>query len=192
MTEPAPSVAPRPDPETFRRLVERYQGLVFQYVFQVVRDYHLTEDLSQEVFFKVYRSFHAYDPRYVLSTWLLRVAHNHTIDHLRKRRLATVSIDERQKGTGAPLSEAIADPEPETAKVVEARRTEAAVREVIDGLPPEQRGLLALRFLEGRKMEEIAYILDLPLGTVKSRLNRARAVLQRRMGRLGYEEGSNP
>lgn len=178
---PEGATAREPDPEFFRGLVEQYQGLVFKYVYQIVRDYHLTQDLSQEVFLKVYRRFHTYDARHLLSTWLLKVAHNHAVDHLRKRRVATVSMERGVGEGGQPLVDSLPQAQPDALRLVERRDQRSIIRNTIYSMPPDQRGVLVLRYLEGRKLEEIAYILGLPLGTVKSRINRARQVLQARL-----------
>lgn len=167
--------------EFFESLVRQYQGLVYQYVFQMVRDFHLTQDLSQEVFLKVYRNLSRYDSRYLLSTWLLRIAHNHTVDYLRKKRVETVSMEQPAPATGAPLLESLPDQGPFPSEIVARRQRRRWIQETIYSMPLEARGILVLRYLEGKKLEEIAYILDLPLGTVKSRINRARSTLQRRL-----------
>lgn len=172
-----------PDPGEFEGLVRRYQGLIFQHVHQMVRDYHLTQDLSQEIFLKVFRRLSSYDPRYVFSTWLLRVAHNHVLDHWKKRRVKTVSIEQPIRAGETTLAESLPQRRPTPGEVVERRDGRRRIRAAIYDLPLEQRGVLILRFLEGRKIDEIAYILDLPPGTVKSRLHRARLELQGRLDR---------
>lgn len=180
-TDPNPARAAPPAPADFEVLIRDYQALVFRYVYQLVQDHHLTEDLSQEVFLKAYRSFDGYDPRYVFSTWLLRVAHSYVIDHLRKSRLTTVSLEQPVGESGLPLGDSLPQAGPEPGEQLAERDMVTRVRKVIDGLPLEVRGVLVLRFIEGRKLEEIGYILDLPVGTVKSRLNRARTTLRERL-----------
>lgn len=170
-----------PDPDFFRQVVEQYQGLVFKYVHQLVRDHHLTQDLSQEVFLKVFRRFETYDPRHTLSTWLLRIAHNHVLDHLKKRKLRTVSIEQPTGATGVPLMEVLPRAQPDALQVVEARDRKERIKRAIDAMPVDQRGVLVLRYLEGRKLQDIAYILGVPIGTVKSRIQRARAGLQQKL-----------
>lgn len=174
-----------PEPAVFDALVERYQRVVFRYVFHLVRDFHLTQDLSQEVFLKVYRRFHTYDARHLLSTWLLRVAHNHTVDYLRQRRLPTVSMEAAAPGSEVPLRDALPGKAADAAELVVDRAQGEAVERTIEAMPLEHRSVLLLRFAEGRSYEEISFILGVPKGTVKSRINRARAHLQRSLARRG-------
>lgn len=177
-----------PLPGDFEELVDRYQDLVFQYVHQMVRDHHLTEDLSQEIFLKVYRKFSSYDPQYLLSTWILRVAHNHVVDHLRRRRVPTVSMQQPTGSGEGTLADSLPQRRPEPAELIERRDGRRRLREAIYSMPLEQRSVLVLRFLEGRKLEEIAYISNLAVGTVKSRLARARAELRGRLDRSRRRE----
>jgi RNA polymerase sigma-70 factor (ECF subfamily) len=177
-----------PLPEDFEELVDRYQALVFQYVHQMVRDHHLTEDLSQEIFLKVYRKFSSYDPSYLLSTWILRVSHNHVVDHLRRRRVPTVSMQQPTGEGEGTLADSLPQRRPEPGELVERRDGRRRLREAIYAMPLEQRSVLVLRFLEGRKLEEIAYISNLALGTVKSRLARARSELRERLDRSRRRE----
>lgn len=172
-----------PLPEDFEELVGRYQDLVFQYVHQMVRDHHLTEDLSQEIFLKVYRKFSRYDPTYLLSTWILRVAHNHVVDHLRRRRVPTVSMEQPTGQGEGTLADSLPQARPEPAEMVERRDGRRRLQEAIYSMPLEQRSVLVLRFLEGRGLSEIAYISNLAVGTVKSRLARARSELRGRLDR---------
>lgn len=170
------------DPEAFSHLVQRYENLLFKYVFNIVRDYHLTQDLTQEIFVKVARNFSAYNSRYTFSTWLLKVAHNHAVDFLRKRRVETVSMETPTEG-GA-LAECLPADCPPPSHAYERTQTGDQIKTAIFALPLEYRSVIVLRYLDGVKLEEIAWILNVPLGTVKSRINRARQLLQSRLGSL--------
>lgn len=173
----------RVSPEEFTLYVAKYQNLLFKYIFNIVHDYYLTQDLAQEVFAKVYRSLERYDPRYPFSTWLLKIAHNHSIDHLRRRRLDTVSYD--AESNGRPV---VREGRLPTAKAadhqVERNHIKDRIEEAIFSLSVEYSTVIVLRYLDGRKLEEIAYIQKIPLGTVKSRINRARQILQARLSDL--------
>lgn len=170
------------DPEAFSHLVRRYENLLFKYVFGIVRDFHLTQDLTQEIFVKVARNFYAYNSRFPFSTWLLKVAHNHAVDFLRKRRVETVSMETPTEG-GA-LFECIPADSPPPSHAYERSQKGDAIRSAIFDLPLDYRSVVVLRYLDGVKLEEIAWILNVPLGTVKSRINRARQMLQARLGEL--------
>ncbi|HEV8629922.1 MAG TPA: sigma-70 family RNA polymerase sigma factor, partial [Thermoanaerobaculia bacterium] len=96
--------------EAFRLLVVRHQQSVYRLIVRMVRDPALAEDLAQETFLKAYRALPSYDPRWKLSSWLLKIAHNATIDHLRRQRLDTTSLDPGpEEESGSPL-ERLADP----------------------------------------------------------------------------------
>jgi len=161
------------DAEALRLLMERYQQRVFALIFGIVRDRHEVEDVAQEVFLKVFMRISAFDGRSRFYTWLYRVAANAAKDHLKKRiRRPAVPLDE-----DAGIPDTAGGPR-ERAATREDRRM---VREAIASLPPRYREVLALRELEGFTYNEIAGVLRLSMGTVESRLHRARARLKRRL-----------
>jgi len=166
-------------PESFSLLVKRYQSLVFKYVYNIVRDYHLTQDLAQEIFVKVHRKFFSYDSRHPFSTWLLKIAHNHAIDYLRRQKLETVSIE--ASAESGILADHLRSAYPTPSVQYEKTLQKEGVREAIFSLPVDFRSVIVLRYLDRVKLEEIAWILNVPLGTVKSRINRARQLLQSRL-----------
>lgn len=161
------------DAEALRLLMERYQQRVFALVFGIVRDRHEVEDVAQEVFLKVFLRISAFDGRSKFYTWLYRVAANAAKDHVKKRRRRpAVALDEDagiKDASGGPTDQA------------EASESRAMVRAAIAALPPRYREVLALRELEEMTYSEIAGTLNLSMGTVESRLHRARARLKRRL-----------
>ena len=161
------------DAEALRAIVERYQDRIFSLVYGIVRDRHEVEDVAQEVFLKVYTRIQAFDERSKFYTWLYRVAANAAKDHVKKRsRRPVVALDEDDvvPSTGDnPVGHAVA---------AETRRL---VREAITALPLRYREVLTLRELEGLSYNEIASVLQISIGTVESRLHRARAKLKRRL-----------
>ncbi len=176
----AEAVEKRPmfrDPRNFGLVVQTYQNQLFRYVYNMVHDHHLAEDLTQEVFAKVYRSLTSYNPKYPFSAWLLRIAHNHGIDYLRQKKLQTVSYD--SVTNEETLHEASPEFHDTSARTAEDTTQRAIIQEAIYSLPVDYRSVIVLRYLGGTKLEEIAYILGIPMGTVKSRINRARQILQR-------------
>jgi RNA polymerase sigma-70 factor (ECF subfamily) len=174
--------------DAFRELVRRYERPVFSLIYRMVRNRETAEDLSQDTFIKVLNHIDRYRPEFKLSSWLFKIANNVTIDHLRKRQLATVSMH------GAPSASTASEVEA-TSFAVEARQASALdrlearelgseIERAIGALRPEYRACIMLRHVEGRSYEEIAATLDLPLGTVKTYIHRARHELRDALAHL--------
>ena len=172
----------------FRELVRRYERPVFSLIFRMVRDRETAEDLGQETFIKILNHIDRYRPEFKFSSWLFKIANNLTIDHLRKRQLKTISID------GSPHAATAAEVEASTFDVeargesaleeMESNELGGAIEKAIAKLRPEYRACILLRHVEDRSYEEIAATLDLPLGTVKTYIHRARHELREALGGL--------
>ena len=172
----------------FRELIRRYERPVFSLIYRMVRDREAAEDLAQETFVKVLNHIDRYRPEFKFSSWLFKIANNITIDHLRKRQLDTVSID------GSPHAATAAEAAATSLDLaargetpldeLEARELGTAIERAIAGLRPEYRACIMLRHVEGRSYEEIAATLDLPLGTVKTYIHRARHELREALAHL--------
>ncbi len=166
----------------YRELIRRYQRPVFSLVYRMVRDRELAEDLTQETFIKVLNAIDRYRPEYKFSSWIFKIANNAAIDQLRRKELDTLSIHGRPDATTQERIEAtslqIGDATESPLEEVEARELGSAIEKAIGQLRPEYRACIILRHVEGRPYDEIASILDLPLGTVKTYIHRARAELQ--------------
>jgi RNA polymerase sigma-70 factor (ECF subfamily) len=170
----------------YRELVQRYQRPVFSLVYRMVRDREKAEDLSQETFVKVLNALDSYRPEYKFSSWIFKIANNAAIDHLRRKELDTLSLDgapdavtaERREGTSLQLADNAETPLEE----LEARELGGQIEEAIATLRPEYRACILLRHVEGYPYEDIAQTLDLPLGTVKTYIHRARAELRDLLG----------
>ena len=167
----------------FRELVRRDERPVFSLVFRMVRDRETAEDLAQDAFVKVLNHIDKYSPEFKFSSWLFKIANNVAIDHLRKRRLDTISIDGSPHASTASEVEATTlnlESEQESAlDELEAKELGSAIEQAIARLRPEYRACIMLRHVEGRAYEEIAATLDLPLGTVKTYIHRARHELRK-------------
>ena len=175
----------------FRELVARYERPVFSLVFRMVRDRETAEDLAQDAFIKVLNHIDKYSPEFKFSSWLFKIANNVAIDHLRRKRLDTVSMDGSPHATSRDEVEATTmqlEAEQESAlDELEARELGTAIERAIARLRPEYRNCIMLRHVEGRSYEEIAATLDLPLGTVKTYIHRARHELRRALEHLRTE-----
>ncbi|WP_310569855.1 sigma-70 family RNA polymerase sigma factor [Gemmatimonas sp.] len=167
----------------FRELVRRYERPVFSLVFRMVRDRETAEDLAQDAFVKVLNHIDKYSPEFKFSSWLFKIANNVAIDHLRRRRLDTISMDGSPHASSASEVEATTlnlESEQESAlDELEAKELGSAIEQAIAKLRPEYRACIMLRHVEGRSYEEIAATLDLPLGTVKTYIHRARHELRK-------------
>jgi RNA polymerase sigma-70 factor (ECF subfamily) len=165
-----------------RELIKRYERPVFSLVLRMVRDRELAEDLTQDTFVKVLSHLDSYRTDFKFSSWLFKIANNVAVDHLRRRQLDTVSIH------GSPHSSAFDDVEASRFDLpderesalgeMEARELGSAIELAISRLRPEYRSCILLRHVEGRSYEEIASTLDLPLGTIKTYIHRARHELR--------------
>ena len=169
------------DEDLFEVLVRRYQARVVSHVARMVGNRDDALDLSQEIFLKVFQALDRFNPAFKFSTWLFRIAGNASIDHLRKRRPRTVPLetpDPDGAGTFSPEQRSPGlDPYGQLRNLERGR----AISEAIQDLPDDFRELIALRHFAGLSYEEIAGVKNMPLGTVKNKLFRARAVLKDRL-----------
>lgn len=172
----------------YRELVRRYERPVFSLVYRMVRDREAAEDLAQESFIKVLNHIDKYDPAFKFSSWLFKIANNVAIDWMRRKRLDTVSMDGSPHATTAAEVEAttfdLAAQQESALDEMEARELGTEIERAIAHLRPEYRACIMLRHVEGRSYEEIATTLDLPLGTVKTYIHRARHELRRTLEHL--------
>jgi len=171
----------------YRELVRRYERPVFSLVVRMVRDAAVADELAQEVFLKAFRSLETYDRQRKFSSWIFKIAHNTTLDHLRRKRLDTVPLetpaDDDEPGAGYRLADDSAfSPHVEAESSDLAKAMETA----IDRLRPEYREVVVLRFQEGLAYQEIADITGLPMGTVKTYIFRARKELAGHLTEMGW------
>jgi RNA polymerase sigma-70 factor (ECF subfamily) len=185
------SLAQQGRDSAFRELIRRYERPIFSLIYRMVRDRELAEDLAQDTFIKVLNHIDRYRPEFKLSSWLFKIANNVAIDHLRRRQLDTISIDGSPHAQTADAVEAtrfdVADQQESALDEMEARELGTAIERAIASLRPEYRSCIMLRHVEGRSYEEIAATLDLPLGTVKTYIHRARHELREALGELKDE-----
>ena len=170
------------DEAAFAELVRRYRNQITNYVYRMTNDYELAVDLAQETFMRVYAAADRYQTAYAFSTYIYRIATNLAISELRRRkRRRLVSLhgffQDRERG-GEPTELDPADVRPLQDVTLVADERRAAVARAIATLPEKYRAPLVLRDIEERSYDEIAGILELSEGTVKSRISRARSFLR--------------
>ncbi len=182
------ALAQRGRDAAYRELIRRYERPVFSLVFRMVRDRELAEDLSQDTFIKVLQHIDRYRPEFKFSSWLFKIANNVAIDHLRRRQLDTVSMDGSPHAVTAEAVEAtsfdVSGGGESALDRLQAKELGSAIEAAISRLRPEYRACILLRHVEDRSYEEIAATLDLPLGTVKTYIHRARHELREALGHL--------
>lgn len=172
----------------YRELVRRYERPIFSLLYRMVRDRELAEDLSQDTFVKALNAIESYKPEYKFSSWLFKIANNAAIDHLRRRELDTLSLEGSPHAVTPDAVEAtalqIGDRGETPLDIVEAKELGGEIERAIAQLRPEYRACILLRHVDGRAYEEIGEMLDLPLGTVKTYIHRARNELRRSLAHL--------
>ncbi len=172
----------RGDPEALGALVERYQHRLYRYLCRMVSDPAAAEDLFQQTWLRVAEQIHRYDERRNFDAWLFRVAHNLAIDSLRRYR--PESLDEPLPSGESRVERLPADA-PSALDLVVEREWSGRIAGAIGQLPAIYREVLALRFEEEMKLEEISESLSAPLSTVKTRLRRALEALRQRLEASG-------
>jgi RNA polymerase sigma-70 factor (ECF subfamily) len=161
------------DTDAFGKLVQRYQRRVYTVIYRFVRNHTEADDLAQEAFIRAFKAIGRFDLRYPFSPWMYRIAINLTFNHLKKRRLPMVDADlERKPAADNPVS------------VLEQDETRRRVHAAIARLPLKLRQVLVLRVYEDWPYAQIAQVLDIPIGTVMSRLARARQAVKEELKEL--------
>lgn len=162
--------------EGFEELVRRYQRPIAAYVYRMVGDYDAALDLTQEVFIKVYNSLARYRSEFKFSTWIYKIAHNASVDYLRRNSTREQAITSEVDGEEREMPVMSRKLSPEQEYAVEERRAE--IERVVRQLPAAYRELIILRHQHDLSYDEIAEVMSLPLGTVKNRLFRAREMMR--------------
>jgi len=172
--------------EAFEALVERYGRRIYTLAYRMAGSDADAKDLTQEALIRVYRALRRIDPAANLESWLYRIVTNLYIDLLRRRpKVRIESLDAPLLTTkGDEVGREVRDPGPDPEAVVIDAQLDADIQRALLALSPDLRMVVVLSDVEGRSYEEIAEMARIPVGTVKSRLHRARRVLQSRLAHL--------
>ncbi|MHC4106494.1 MAG: RNA polymerase sigma factor [Planctomycetota bacterium] len=173
----------RGEPEATTELLSAYQRRIYAVCYRMVRHTEDARDLTQDAMVKVLQGLGTYDRRAKLSTWIIRVTMNCCLSHLRKQKLRRHASLEQPSREGAAAEGVPAGGEQTPPARVEQAELRSVLSRALGRLDPQTRALLVLRDLQDLGYQEIAGVLDVPLGTVKSRLFRARAALREAAGR---------
>ena len=162
--------------DKFVEIVNKYQVSVLSMVNRMIRNRQDAEDITQEVFLRAYRFLPQFDLTQKFSGWLFTIAKNLCFDFLRKKRIETISLDEKKKE--------VTDQKPLPNGIYTQKTKEQKIESAVSSLPEIYKIPFLLRHTENYSYEEIAKILELPLGTVKRRLFRAREILKEQLKEL--------
>jgi RNA polymerase sigma factor (sigma-70 family) len=173
------------DPKAYEKLLKKYRKSVYYMLLKMVNNTDDAEDLTQEAFAKAFNSLHKFDSKYAFSTWLFRIATNNCIDFIRKKRVQTVSIDTSyENDEGDSFSFDIKDPDDNPDELMLRKQRKEYLGMAVEKLPAKYRKLVDLRYFQELSYEEVADELELPLGTVKAQLFRARELLAQELKHL--------
>ena len=165
------------DEKAFARLLSRYKDTIYFMLLKMLNNRSDAEDLTLEAFGKAFKNLHQYSPTYAFSTWLFKIASNNCIDFLRKKKGVIISIETENElleiNESAKLKSKDLDPEERLIRKQKA----ILLRKVVRRLKPHYQTLVELRYFNEMSYEEISKELNLPLGTVKAQLFRARQML---------------
>ena len=163
----------------FEELILKHEKIVYNLALRMMNHSEDAMDISQEVFLKAYRSLANFDERSAFSTWLYRITHNTCIDEIRKRKgKQTYSLEEDLESEDGSMQRQVADDGDTPEESLMRKEQKSEILRALDTLSEEHKAAIILRDVKGLSYEEIAEILELSLGTVKSRINRARTQLK--------------
>lgn len=166
------------DQKAYAELMGRYRDSVYFMLLKMINNKDDADDLTIEAFGKAFKRLHQYTPNYAFSTWLFKIASNNAIDFIRRKKMITYSIDrtfEDEEGSSMAMDIKAKDLTPE--ETMEKKQKIKHMRDVVDKLKPRYKVLVEMRYFQELSYEEIADKLELPLGTVKAQLFRAREFL---------------
>ena len=168
--------AKKDDQSAYAQLMNRYREAIYYMLLKMVNNASDAEDLTIEAFSKAFKNLEQYTPNFAFSTWLFKIASNNCIDFIRKKRIDHISLDREIGDKNKPSNNIMTefpDPEEDLIKKQKAK----LMRHVVTTLKPRYRDLVELRYFKEYSYDEIADELNLPLGTVKAQLFRARELL---------------
>lgn len=169
------------DRNAFGEIVELYKDKVFQLSFRMLGNRHEAEDIAQEAFIRAYVNIQSFNMNLKFSTWLYRIATNLCIDRLRKKK-PDYYLDAEVKGTeGLTMYSHIPSDASLPEEDVESLELQESIQKEISKLPDKYRSVIVLKYIEEMSLNEISEILDIPLGTVKTRIHRGREALRKQL-----------
>lgn len=169
------------DQNAFAEIVEFYKDKVFQICYRMLGNRHEAEDIAQEAFIRAYVNIHSYDLNKKFSTWLYRIATNLSIDRIRKKKPDYYLDAELAGSDGLTMYSQIAADAALPEDELETMELQELIQSEIMKLPDKYRSVIVLKYIEEFSLKEISEILDLPVGTVKTRIHRGREALRNQL-----------
>ncbi len=173
----------RGETEAFAEIVLRYKDRIYNLAYRMFGSREEAEDIAQETFLHIFRALESFRVEERFSPWIYRIATNLCLDRLRKMKHTVASLD-APVGPDGDIPQQVADWSHAPEKSYELTEMRADTQEAINGLPPKYKVVVVLRHLQDLSYDEIARVLGIPQGTVKTRLFRAREILRRKLGKL--------
>jgi RNA polymerase sigma-70 factor (ECF subfamily) len=168
------------DIQSFEMLVEKHQKRIFNIALRVIGNHADAADLAQNALIRIYKSIGNFKEESSLSTWIYRITMNVCFDELRRRKnRKLISIEQEIQLDDGDVKRQLESESPQPSEAAEKKELKSIVRNAIEQLSDEHKEVIILRDLQAFSYDEIASILDLPVGTVKSRINRARSALKK-------------
>lgn len=169
------------DQDAFAEIIEIYKNSIYQLCFRMLGNRHEAEDMAQEAFIRAYVNINSFNQDLKFSTWLFRIATNLCIDRIRKKK-PDYYLDAEVSGTdGLTMYSQLASDSPLPEKELESLELQETVQKEIMNLPEKYRSVIVLKYIEELSLNEISEILDMPLGTVKTRIHRGREALRQQL-----------
>jgi RNA polymerase sigma-70 factor, ECF subfamily len=169
------------DQDAFGDIVEIYKNSIFQLGYRMLGNRHEAEDIAQEAFIRAYVNINSFNQDMKFSTWLFRIATNLCIDRIRKKK-PDYYLDAEVSGTdGLTMYSQLPSNSPLPENEVESLELQETVQKEILKLPEKYRSVIVLKYIEELSLNEISEILDMPLGTVKTRIHRGREALRKQL-----------
>ncbi|MCI0514646.1 sigma-70 family RNA polymerase sigma factor [candidate division KSB1 bacterium] len=169
------------DQQAYAELVNRYRGPVYNLLLRMVKNKEEAEDLVQEAFIKAFHSLASFNAQFAFSTWLYKIAINNCIDHFRKQKLKLCSIDKPVPSKEGEIKREFPDISLAADRELLDSEKTVMIQEAIDSLPEKYRLSIVYRHQDEKSYEEIADLMEIPLGTVKARIFRAREMLKKKL-----------
>lgn len=169
------------DQQGYREILKRYRAPLYNLLFRMVHNKMEAEDLVQEAFIKAFGALSTFNDEYAFSTWLFKIAINNCIDHFRKKRLKTFSLDKPIDAKDGEIRRELPDVTYQPEYTLLSKEKTLLIEQAIQNLPEKYRVSIILRHTEEKSYEEISQILNIPLGTVKARIFRAREMLKKQL-----------